>query len=303
MKKKNLRELGITALCLAMLVFSITGCSDVGVMEAEKAIDAIGEVTLSSGSVIENADEKYGALSEEKKRAVDNLSVLQDAKKRYAELQYSQIKSKIEEANTLLSSYFAQYYDTSGIKAAVATAEEVVANSQSDRYGEVLSSLESELGGLNDYIEEESSNSYSTANGPTDAPFSVDESAIPSAWSFKPVAKQTGLNPDWITSTDDYDADPHAVIPFIQGSGRPYSFTISTIPTKKIVVQAPDGGLYDAYVNTEVDFEQLQKESVNRDKNRELVERPGYFLMTRQGALALALQDFNGEDYYVIYGQ
>ena len=293
----------VLAICPLLVAFALAGCSDGGVGEAEKAINDIGNVTLDSQSAIENAKEKYNALTDDGRQKVDNADVLQDAEKRFADLQYSEIKSMLEEADSLMSTYFAQHYDTNGLKAAVDVAEDAIENSQSEKYADALAELESEIAGLNSFIEKEAAESYSAANGPADTPFAIDESKLPTQWLFQPVQKQTGLNPQSVISTDDYDADPNAVIPFIQGSGRPYSYAISTVPTKMIKVQVPGGDLYDAYVNTEVNFEQLQKEPANRDKNKDLVERPGYFFMTQKGALALALQDFNGEDYYVVYGQ
>lgn len=75
------------ALPVAMaLALTLAGCTKSAAQEASESIDAIGEVTLDSRSAIEQAREKYDALSDEEKGKVENSNVLEDATKQYQEL-------------------------------------------------------------------------------------------------------------------------------------------------------------------------------------------------------------------------
>ena len=54
-------------------------------------------------------------------------------------------------------------------------------------------------------------------------------------------------------------------------------------------------------MNTEVRFAAAFEQWANNDPNKELNERPGYFFVDRDFNCCLALQNYDGEDYYVIY--
>ena len=79
MKKRVL----IVMLVLAMLL-TLPGCSKVS--EVEEAIDAIGTVTMESGSRIEAAEELYNALSASEQGDVSNAVTLLAARKEYNRL-------------------------------------------------------------------------------------------------------------------------------------------------------------------------------------------------------------------------
>lgn len=66
---------------LAVLLLMLCACGKV--RQAEKAIDAIGDVTADSGTEIEAAEEAVNALSEKQREQVPNLGVLEQAESEY----------------------------------------------------------------------------------------------------------------------------------------------------------------------------------------------------------------------------
>ena len=57
-----------------------------------------------------------------------------------------------------------------------------------------------------------------------------------------------------------------------------------------------------ALVNTEVKFTAAINQAANNDLSKELNERPAYFFArAKDNAIVLALQNYDGEDYYVLY--
>lgn len=78
------RLIPITVMCVA-LTLCLAGCAS----ETQRLSDDIGklgEITLDSGDSISSLNNRYEALSEDKKSEVGNYGVLQDANRRYDEL-------------------------------------------------------------------------------------------------------------------------------------------------------------------------------------------------------------------------
>lgn len=290
----------VAALSLA-LCGTLAGCTPSEVSDTVAAIDAIGEVTIESQAAIESANEKYEALSDEYKEQVDNYATLEEANKRFDDVAYKLITELIENADELSSSYFAQRYDMKAFQAARDAAQSALDNSDRASYGSVYSSFLEEVNDLKAFVDTETEKSYSAQTSIGDYPFMVDESQLPEEWSLHPIVMQTSSHPNWIMSEQQATDLTEWVIPFIGGSGREYTFTITQIPTTEITVEDDNGELRTAYVNTELQLEQYRKEEVNRDPNKELNERPGYFFSDKSGNLVLALQNYDGEDYYVLY--
>ena len=76
--KKGTRILAL--LLAAMMMLSLTGCTSKAATETKALIDAIGEVTADSASVVEAAEAAYDALSDKDKEAVENIAVLREAR-------------------------------------------------------------------------------------------------------------------------------------------------------------------------------------------------------------------------------
>lgn len=75
-----------TAFASAALALLLVGCSKSPVQEASEAIEAIGIVSLDSKSVIDEAQQRYDALSDEDREKVGNSGVLRQALDQYQEL-------------------------------------------------------------------------------------------------------------------------------------------------------------------------------------------------------------------------
>lgn len=294
------REIMLTLASLLACML-LASCTPEEVAKTADAIDALGEITLDSGDAIEDANAQYDALSEEQKQQIENYALLDEANERYAALLYAEIAKALEESNELEDSYFAQYYDVSALQTAKDKAQSALNASETQNYRTAYAALSTETESLKSFIAQEAALSYSAQTTVGEFPFMVDESNLPDEWSLKPIALQTSTHPEWIVSEQKATDLPKWVIPFIDGSGREYTFTITQVPTTEIAVEDENGQLQTAYVNTELKLEQYRKEEVNRDPNRELNERPGYFFSDKSGNLILALQNYDGEDHYVLY--
>ena len=75
----------IFSIASVLLILCITLCACGKVQNAEKLIDAIGEVTTDSGPQIEAAEQAIAELDADQKAKVSNLNLLEDAKLQYAD--------------------------------------------------------------------------------------------------------------------------------------------------------------------------------------------------------------------------
>ena len=86
---------------------------------------------------------------------------------------------------------------------------------------------------------------------------------------------------------------------FIDDSSAEYNFSIHQVETKEITVQDESGSLQKALVNTEVNFD--MKDGYSIDEYTALNERPAYLFKDKNEKILLALKNYDGEDYYVLY--
>lgn len=75
----------IFSIASVLLILCITLCACGKVQNAEKLIDAIGEVTADSGPQIEAAEQAIAELDADQKAKVSNLDLFEDAKLQYAD--------------------------------------------------------------------------------------------------------------------------------------------------------------------------------------------------------------------------
>lgn len=280
----------------------LVGCTDPAVTDTMKAIDSIGTVTIESKDAIDTANDKYNSLDKDLKKEVDNYSDLKSASKRYDQLLYSEITKEISHSQEILSSYFAQQFDTKEIEAAKTDAQAALDASDTDGYYKVYKALKKADKELDAYIKDEKKKSYSMETYGGDNPFRLEESDLPSEWSFKPITLQSSAHPSWVMSEKKATDLPTYVYFFINQSSREYTYQLNQIPTKAIKVQDEDGKMQTALVNTEVQFTGQFDQVVNVDPNKELNERPAYFFArAKDNAIVLALQNYDGEDHYVLY--
>lgn len=77
----------LSFLLALVMVLVLVGCGKSKmVLSTEKAISDIGEVSLSSLTLIEEAERSYKILSDKEKESVENRAVLLEARKKYEEL-------------------------------------------------------------------------------------------------------------------------------------------------------------------------------------------------------------------------
>lgn len=94
LSKKSARIFA-ASMCLAVAV-TCTGCKSSEVKNAEKLINSIGDVTLSSGDAIDAASSAYAELGDQQGK-VENAKTLQDAEAAYSALIAEQV-APIEDA-------------------------------------------------------------------------------------------------------------------------------------------------------------------------------------------------------------
>lgn len=130
-------------------------------------------------------------------------------------------------------------------------------------------------------------------------PFAVKESDLPKTWSFKPLIKQRINYPTWVVTheSDVLDEPPTASL-YIDGSSAEYYYTVNQVETKEIMIQDENRELQKTFVNTEVVF---KAKDGYRGEEIPLNERPAYLLKDKNGQIYLALKDYDGEDWYVLY--
>ena len=280
----------------------LVGCTDPAVTDTMKAIDSIGTVTIESEDAIDTANDKYNSLDKDLKKEVDNYSDLKSASKRYDQLLYSEITKEISHSQEILSSYFAQQFDTKEIEAAKTDARAALDASDTDGYYKVYKALKKADKELDTYIKDEKKKSYSMETYGGDSPFRLEESDLPQEWLFSPIKMQTSAHPSLVASRKEATDLPTYIMLYINNSSRKYTYELNQIPTKEIKVQDENGKIKTALVNTEVKFTAAFNQAANNDPNKELNERPAYFFArAKDNAIVLALQNYDGEDHYVLY--
>ena len=234
------------------LALSVTGCTDPSVSATMKSIDSIGTVSIESKDAIDSANKQYDSLDKELKKEVENYDELKSANKRYDQLLYSEITKEISHSQEILSSYFAQQFDTKEIEAAKTDAQAALDASDTDGYYKVYKALKKADKELDTYIKDEKKKSYSMETYGGDNPFRLEESDLPSEWSFKPITLQSSTHPSWVMSEKKATDLPTYVYFFINQTSREYTYQLNQIPTKAIKVQDEDGKMQTALVNTEI---------------------------------------------------
>ena len=114
-----------TVLVAALMMTLLAGCGkSQAVKDAEAAIAAIGEVTADSLETIEKAERLYGFLTEEEKAAVENKTLLAEARYAYDSLQKDTLRDMAKEAYELIRNAAEIYiFNAHGLNAAARFGE------------------------------------------------------------------------------------------------------------------------------------------------------------------------------------
>ena len=214
---------------------------------------------------------------------------------------YKLLKKEIEESDKLQSSYYAKDYDLTKISETKSKANDSINNSDFTKYEELYGVLSEQDKALSQHIDEEMSKTYNVPTNLSEQyPFGIDESSLSKEWSYHPLVKQKKNFPTWVITSeaDTLDEPPYANL-FIDDSSNDYDYSINQIDTKEITVQDKNRELQKALVNTEVTFK--KQADYDDDEYTALNERPAYLLKMKSGAVYLALQNYDGEDYYILY--
>ena len=144
----------ILVLCIAA---SLSACGkSQSVKDVEKAISAIGKVTLDSGEDIEKAERMYDYLTESEKAQVDNKGDLVEARNSYdklcSEILYNTAKEAYELMNTAYSMYV---YDGRGLRDAMSFAAKAKAYTMDDDFCKRLADATPDYMGLPKLTEQE----------------------------------------------------------------------------------------------------------------------------------------------------
>lgn len=291
---------------ITVMLILLSACTSKEAKSVIEKIDNIGEISVDTGKKLEEIETEYEALSEEDKAQVENYKQYEDAVKEFHAHMYGLIKKELETTQKLKVNYFAQYYDLKKVESTKFEAEEIISNSLEEKYEIVYQDLKTENDSLQTYIDNEYEKIFNMQTSEEMGyayPFAVDETHLPEFWSLKPIVKQSSSHPTWIHKGESEVTDkPPYVSLFINGSSQQYDYKTENIETKKINVQNVNGEIKTALVNTEIVFKQQNRHPVNMDENTLLNERPAYLLVDKGTSnIYIALQNYDGEDYYVLY--
>lgn len=81
--------------CIILLSFTLTGCVSQEAKEVIDGINALGEISLDSFQDLQALNVKYYALEEGEKAHISNIDVLEAANRKYNELKYADLDSRI----------------------------------------------------------------------------------------------------------------------------------------------------------------------------------------------------------------
>lgn len=244
-----------------------------------------------------------------------NLSAMETSCNKTQKL-YDKIKKEIKQyneyfqtitdelvlADKLSKDYFLKDYDITKFLSVQENAKKVLENSDFHQYADVCKDLQAQSDLAENYINEFKEKCYSkqtVSEGSVEFPFMVNIEDYKYPWSLKPMVKQNSKHPTWVLfqEADVTDKPPYANL-FIDGSSSNYDFTVTQVQTKEISVQDKDGNIVQALVNTEIIF---NEQDGYRDENSSLNERPCYIFYDKENKLNLALQDYDGGDFYKLY--
>lgn len=218
---------------------------------------------------------------------------------------YALIKEELKTTQALEADYFAQYYDMNELNSIKSDTEKALEDSNEEVYEDVLAELKTQNEAMSAFIESERDKLYNVQTIKeidSEYPFSMYIDELPTNWFAEPLVKQTSSHPLRVDMSEpDYtDESPYASL-WINSSSHKYNYDIKEIDTKEIKVKNENGEIVKALVNTEIQFRQQNRHPVNMTEETVLNERPGYIMENKDGMTILALQNYDGEDYYVLY--
>lgn len=217
---------------------------------------------------------------------------------------YFSIATELSTAKELQNNYFADKYDMKAFKSAVNNAQTALDNSDEAAYKSVLADLQTQNKLFSDFIDSRVKEVYNSATGNASEhyPFSVDISELPENWDFKPLVLQSSVNPNWIITRPPKTTDGEAYMCLFVGvNSAEYSYDVSNVETKEIIVQDKNNQETVALVNTEV------KISANKgfdyiDEAAFYSNEPAYLLKDKSENVLLAIKCRDeGSDYYILY--
>ena len=256
---------------------------------------------IESESKIAFENKQLSKLSEVRNQATDLYDKISAEIDKYNKY-YTLLTETVENSNNLKKNYFSKTYDTSKLDTTKDKAEKAISESEYTQYEELYNTLSEQNTILETNIQKSLSEIYNkvTDEENFDFPFAVKEAEIPAQLSFKPLVKQTESYPTWVTSRDsEVLNEPPVACLFIGGSSAEYNYTIKQIPTKEIAVQDENRELQKVLVNTQITFKVLEKFSWENKVS--LNERPAYFFKDKKDQIYLALKDYEGGEYYILY--
>ena len=136
-------------------------------------------------------------------------------------------------------------------------------------------------------------------------PYSVKDEKIDEIYSWQPGIMLTSSFPTEILFMEPEVSDAEPTIGFVTYIGSciiPCEYVIEDIETKKISVKTNENEFKDALVNTVIrpTLDERYKYTFTY-LEKSMSERPAYAMKTMDGNLAIALLDYEGSDFDVLY--
>lgn len=216
------------------------------------------------------------------------------------EKQYSELRNQVFKSEELLKSVYSKDADVKTLNQVLTTSNQALEEDDYTEYSDLIDKLSYQNETLSKYIKKKSDENYSDPlYGGSEYPFAVSEAKLDEdkCWMFDSLVKHSSNNPSFIVKQEQTYTDKKENFSFSVGDeGVGCSYEIKNVPTKEINVETAKGKIEKAFVNTEIQFKVLYNGNYATQ-----LEKPAYLFVDKKGIVNLAIKNFDGEDYYMLY--
>lgn len=292
----------LSLIIVSIILLCLTGCTPANVKDVHQKIEQIGEVTIDSIDQIQEANMLYGALNEEERQKVENFAILEEANSRLSEILFVEIKSLLNQAKLLESSFFAKYYDTQKLIEYKTEAKKIIKNSDVSKYESIYIKLNEEINTFNRFIEMEKANSISSETNDGKYPFAIDLTEIEYGFCLAPRFKLSSAYPVNPCFFDSETTDELPLLHFeLKGSSGVYSFKLRQVETRWIEVKDENGKKHKAFVNTELVLSDPPDSWMPCNDIYSLGKKSCYLFNDKEKGFTLAIKDLISDNGYILY--
>lgn len=299
---RHVKTLAASFIALALSA-TMAGCADPAVSDATSAIDAIGEISLESRDAVEEANEKYDALSDEQKEQVENYQELEDANDALDALLYEDLEKQLERGQEMKTGSFSAYYDVTELTAAIDAGYAALADSGRPGCAEEYDALVAEIDEFEEFTASLEDESLSRETNDGEYSYAVEGSDIEYAYQLNPLVKRSSDYPYGVCFFEGETTDAPNTFYFKINNQAccVYYFTLENVSTTLIEVQDEEGELQTVLVNTRLALTECQDNWGQDNSLYPMDEQSCYLYLDKDNGLTLAMPDLVGGEGYITY--